>query len=184
MIQAANAAGQIAHDSSGTEAVDITTAKADALIEADLVECVLGLGPNLFYNSPMEACVVICRAQKPAERQRHVLFIDAVNEVTRERAQSSLLPEHQAHIVKAYQAPQNQVGFAHVASMDEIVANGYSLSIPRYVKHQNGTISESATDSLADVWHTWEQAGCLFWQEMEDLDDMLDGLLVKGESDG
>ncbi|MHC5732928.1 MAG: HsdM family class I SAM-dependent methyltransferase, partial [Nostoc sp.] len=23
------------------------------LVEADLVECVLGLGPNLFYNSPM-----------------------------------------------------------------------------------------------------------------------------------
>jgi type I restriction enzyme M protein len=30
-------------------------------VEADLVECVLGLGPNLFYNSPMEACVVFCR---------------------------------------------------------------------------------------------------------------------------
>ncbi|MCC7566181.1 MAG: SAM-dependent methyltransferase [Methanomicrobiaceae archaeon] len=28
------------------------------LIEADLIECVLGLGPNLFYNSPMEACPV------------------------------------------------------------------------------------------------------------------------------
>ena len=32
------------------------------LLEADTIECVLGLGPNLFYNSPMEACVVICRA--------------------------------------------------------------------------------------------------------------------------
>ena len=39
------------------------------LVESDLLECVLGLGPNLFYNSPMEACVVICRTQKPAERQ-------------------------------------------------------------------------------------------------------------------
>ena len=38
------------------------------LVEADVIECVLGLGPNLFYNSPMEACVVICRTQKPAER--------------------------------------------------------------------------------------------------------------------
>ena len=34
------------------------------LIEADLVECVLGLGPGLFYNSPMEACVIICRSRK------------------------------------------------------------------------------------------------------------------------
>jgi len=39
------------------------------LVQADLVECVLGLGPNLFYNSPMEACVVVCRTQKPPERQ-------------------------------------------------------------------------------------------------------------------
>jgi hypothetical protein len=60
------------------------------LIEADLIECVLGLGPNLFYNSPMEACVVICRTQKPKTRRGKILFINAVNEVTRERAQSFL----------------------------------------------------------------------------------------------
>ena len=51
------------------------------LVESDLLECVLGLGPNLFYNSPMEACIVICRTQKPAERRGKVLFIDAVHEV-------------------------------------------------------------------------------------------------------
>jgi type I restriction enzyme M protein len=39
------------------------------LVEADLVECVLGLGPNLFFNSPMEACVVICRARSRPERR-------------------------------------------------------------------------------------------------------------------
>jgi type I restriction enzyme M protein len=36
------------------------------LVEADWVECVLGLGPNLFYNSSMESCVVVCRSRKPA----------------------------------------------------------------------------------------------------------------------
>ena len=58
------------------------------LIEDDKLECVLGLGPNLFYNSPMEACVVICRMNKPQARRKKVLLINAVNEVTRERAQS------------------------------------------------------------------------------------------------
>ena len=48
------------------------------LIEADVVECVLGLGPNLFYNSPMEACVVICRAAKPKARKGRILFINAL----------------------------------------------------------------------------------------------------------
>ena len=53
------------------------------LIEADVIECVLGLGPNLFYNSPMEACVVICRTAKPKTRKGRILLINAVNEVTR-----------------------------------------------------------------------------------------------------
>ncbi len=44
------------------------------LVEADLVECVLGLGPNLFYNSPMEACVVVCRTKKPPKRRGKVLL--------------------------------------------------------------------------------------------------------------
>lgn len=60
------------------------------LIEHDLIECVLGLGPNLFYNSPMEACVLVCRSRKPAARRGKILFLNAVQEVTRERAQSFL----------------------------------------------------------------------------------------------
>jgi type I restriction-modification system DNA methylase subunit len=62
------------------------------LIDTDMVECVLGLGPNLFYNSPMEACVVICRTVKPKTRKGRILLINAVNEVTRERAQSLQRP--------------------------------------------------------------------------------------------
>src|SRR5262249_32429680 len=49
------------------------------LIEADVIECVLGLGPNLFYNSPMEACVVICRTAKAKDQRNKILFINAVN---------------------------------------------------------------------------------------------------------
>jgi type I restriction enzyme M protein len=33
----------------------------EKVVEHDVIDCVLGLGPNLFYNSPMEACVVVCR---------------------------------------------------------------------------------------------------------------------------
>ena len=74
------------------------------LVNADLVDCVLGLGANLFYNSPMEACVVICRNNKPAKRRGQVIFIDAVNEVTRERSMSYLKPEHQGRVADAYHA--------------------------------------------------------------------------------
>ena len=71
------------------------------MVELDWVEAVIGLGPNLFYNSPMESCIVVCNRRKPAARKGKVLFIDALNEVTRERAQSFLTPKHQAaHLEK------------------------------------------------------------------------------------
>lgn len=103
------------------------------LIEADVVECVLGLGPNLFYNSPMEACVVICRAAKPKARKGKILFINAVNEVTRERAQSFLTDAHIGRIVAAYEAFKDEPGFAAVATLADIRAKDGNLSIPLYV---------------------------------------------------
>ena len=103
------------------------------LIEADLIECVLGLGPNLFYNSPMEACVVICRTAKPKARRGKILFINAVGEVTRERAQSFLTDEHIERIVKAYKQFQDEAGFTRVTSREEIRAKDGNLSIPLYV---------------------------------------------------
>jgi type I restriction enzyme M protein len=153
------------------------------LVEADLVECVLGLGPNLFYNSPMEACVVICRSRKPAERQGQILFIDAVAEVARERAQSFLKEAHQQHILAAYQGWQDEPGFSRVASLDAIAEQGYSLSIPLYVKRTLNGNGGGPTDerSLPELWAEWEQEGREFWLEMDALVEMLDGLVSEQE---
>lgn len=145
------------------------------LVKADLVECVLGLGANLFYNSPMEACVVVCRTQKPAKRRQKILFIDAVHEVARVQAQSSLKPEHQARILHAYQTFTSEPGFATVATLEEVAAQEFSLSIPLYVRRQtNGTDTEAKT--LKQVWLDWEESGQDFWQEMDSLVKILDGI--------
>ena len=114
------------------------------LVEADAIECVLGLGPNLFYNSPMEACVVICRSVKPKARRKKILFINAVNEVTRERAQSFLTDAHIARIVAAYRDFADMPGFARVASLEDIRAKDGNLSIPLYVAPANVAEQDSA----------------------------------------
>jgi type I restriction enzyme M protein len=129
------------------------------LIEADLIECVLGLGPNLFYNSPMEACVVVCRTQKPKARRGKILFINAVNEVTRERAQSFLTDEHLQRVVRAYQDFRDEPGFTRVVPIEEIRAKDANLSIPLYVggetRAQTGASTESATTALPDTLESW-----------------------------
>jgi type I restriction enzyme M protein len=150
------------------------------LVRRDLVECVLGLGPGLFYNSPMEACVVICRTQKPKARKGKVLLIDAVNEIARERAQSFLKPENQSRILSVYKAFADDRGFAAVVDTSAIEKHDWSLSIPLYVARPNGagatTGDREATESFAEAWASWKADGEAFWRQMDDVTAMLDGL--------
>lgn len=125
------------------------------LIEMDAVECVLGLGKNLFYNSPMEACIVICRINKPIERKNKVLFINAVDEVSRERAQSFLEQSHIEHIAGIYHTFAVEEGFSFIATKEQILKNNASLSIPLYVR-KGGSVDEAQAELLLeeslDVW--------------------------------
>ena len=105
----------------------------EAMVKSDLIDSVLGLGAGLFYNSPMEAVVVTLRAHKPADRKGKVLFINAVNEVAREQAQSFLRGGHQQKILEAYRGFTDIDHFATVASFDQIAERVYSLAIPLYV---------------------------------------------------
>jgi type I restriction enzyme M protein len=153
------------------------------LIEADLLECVLGLGPGLFYNSPMEACVVICRSKKREPNKGRILFIDAVAAVARERAQSFLRPEHQGRILAAYQAFADEPGFASVATTDAVLANGGNLSIARYVKKVKPATVEGNGTSLAATWAAFDDQGHEFWPQMDALVDMLDGVVAEEADD-
>jgi len=123
------------------------------LIEADAIECVLGLGPNLLYNSPMEACVVICRTAKPKARKGRILFINAVNEVTRERAQSFLTDDPIERIVNAYEQFKDEPGFTRVAAFEKIRANDGNLSTPLYVAPtaNGGSDANPATPGKPDL---------------------------------
>ena len=126
------------------------------IIEADIVECILGLGANLFYNSPMEACVVICRTDKPKSRKGKIMLINAINEVTRERSQSFLTDDHIEHIVQAYKQFANDPGFARVVTREELRANEGNLSIPLYIAgaatgtKQDANSSGSLVNSMDD----------------------------------
>ncbi len=144
------------------------------LIEADLIECVLGLGPNLFYNSPMEACVVICRTAKPKARKNKILFINAVNEVTRERAQSFLTDDHIERIVQAYEQFKDEPGFTRVATLEEIRAKDGNLSIPLYVAPAANGASDSNSaaagrPSLSAALNGWMESAAKTRKSLQSL---------------
>lgn len=120
------------------------------MIEDDIVECVLGLGPNLFYNSPMEACVLICNMNKPKERKNKILFINAVNEVRREKTISYLDKEHRDKIEYAYLSNQDIEKFSRLVDIKEIEEKNYNLTISFYVRAKNDII----IDRIEDIENT------------------------------
>ena len=118
-------------------------------------------------------------------RGGHEIFvaqiIDAVNEVTRERAQSFLASAHQQRILAAYKTFADVPGFAKVATLAEIGGNGASLSIPLYVKRfaaAGSTDSNGDAVSLRSAWAQWQNDGRAFWQQMHALVETLDGLIA------
>lgn len=126
------------------------------MIESDCVDCVIGLGPNLFYNSPMEACLLICCMQKPTQRKGKILFINAVDEVKRDKTISTLEPQHIDKIFKAYKEYKDVECFAKVVSNKQILENGATLNISQYVSRLQ-VKSDKPSQSLPELLDEWER---------------------------
>ncbi len=124
------------------------------MIESDCVDCVIGLGANLFYNSPMEACLLICRMQKPTQRKGKILFINAVDEVKRDKTISMLEEKHIDKIFKAYKDYNDIPGFAKVVSNEQILENGATLNISQYVSRLEvkDDAPKQTLEELIEMW--------------------------------
>lgn len=139
----------------------------EKIIESDIIDCVLGLGPNLFYNSPMEACVIFCKMNKPEHKKGKILFINAVNEVTRESAQSFLKPEHIEKIHEAYEKWDDIENFSKVATIEEIKEKDYSLNIPLYIRPKGNNNGQEIT--LDEAISKWQESSTHLKESVEDL---------------
>lgn len=146
------------------------------LVEHDIIETVLGLGPNLFYNSPMEACVVVCRMKKSRKRKGKIQFINAVNEVTRERAQSFLTDAHMARIVAAYESDDDVPGLSKLVPLEEIRSQQHNLSIALYVRSasRNGNSELIDGPSLSESLENWQSSSRELRKSMDALFERLE----------
>ncbi len=104
------------------------------LLGMDLLEAVIGLGPNLFYGTGLAACILVFRQKKTKARKNKVLIVDASKEFKSGRAQNELLPEHVARIHGWVRDYADVEGIARVVTLDDIASNDHNLNIPRYVE--------------------------------------------------
>ena len=136
------------------------------MIESDFVECVIGLGPNLFYNSPMEACLLITKTKKDAKKKGKVLIINAVKEVKQEKNIAFLEDNHIEKIFNAYAKFKDDEGFCKVISIEDILEKNGSLNIAQYVSNVDSTKTNLSIDESIKEW---ESSSAMLKQSMSSL---------------
>jgi type I restriction enzyme M protein len=107
-----------------------------ALMEAGVLEAVIGLPGNLFYNTTIPACVLLCRAGRSA--QDPVLFVDGGGRFIKGANKNELSTEDVNAVLAAMTSRQDFDG-VHVeqVSPEAIAASGYDLNIGRYVRRHD-----------------------------------------------
>ena len=118
------------------------------MLEDDLIEAVVGLGPNLFYGTGIPAAVLLLNKDKPAERRGQVLIVNGDKEIVEGKNQNSLSDENLTRLFGAVQRFEDEELFCRVVSLGEIREHDHNLNLSRYVQ----TDATSATiDVKAEV---------------------------------
>jgi type I restriction enzyme M protein len=115
-----------------------------AIVEADLVECMVALPGQLFTNTQIPACIWFLTKSKAArngwrDRQRQTLFIDARNlGYMKDRVLRDFKPEDIARVAHTFHAwkrgePVDEPGYAKAATLNDIRGHDHVLAPGRYV---------------------------------------------------
>ena len=142
----------------------------EKLIEFDLVDCIIGLGKNLFYNSPMEACILICCNKKTSNKIGKILFIDAREYVTKKNTESFLTEEQIQVIANAYKQYQYKEDLCACITNNTIKENNYSLAINLYVKH-NKTVS--IQNNISELYNHWKEKSIQLDNSLKTMSELL-----------
>lgn len=105
----------------------------EQLVKTDLIDCIIGIGENLFFNASMEACILVCSKNKPVNRKNRILFIDAKSEVYKKDNMNYLDNAHIDKIQKVYHNYTEIDKFSKVITNQEISNGNWLLSIQAYI---------------------------------------------------
>lgn len=123
------------------------------LIEANYIECVISLPPNLFYGTSIAVNILTLSKHKPDTRIR---FIDASGEdfFTKGTNNNILTDEHIAHIVELFAGGEDVPHVARWVNFEEVEAQDYNLSVSSYIEAEDTREEIDITDLNARISQT------------------------------
>jgi type I restriction enzyme M protein len=105
-------------------------------VDADVIEAVILLPENLFYNTTAPGIIMIVNRDKA--HPGHILLINASGQFERGRPKNRLSDDHVGFVAETYHAWRTSESFSGVISTEDAALNDYNLSPSRYVTPESG----------------------------------------------
>ncbi len=121
-------------------------------VERDLIEAVILLPDDLFYNTTAAGIIVVLNNAKPKERKGKVLVINAGGEFEKGRPKNFLTEAAIEKIARTFHAGKNVERLAKIVKAEEIGGkNDFNLSPSRYVETAIATEHRDIQEILNDL---------------------------------
>lgn len=117
----------------------------EGLVRADLIDAIVGLPEKLFYNTGIQAVLLLLARNKPPPRRGKILFIDASTLYEPGKNQNKLAASHIEQIVGLYTQCSDVAGLAQWVELSDIERNKCNLNIQRYVAPAIAAPSDTLT---------------------------------------
>lgn len=119
-------------------------------VEQDLIDGVILLPDNLFYNTTAAGVIVVLRKNKPKDRRGKIVLVNASKEFRKGTPKNYLTEEAVGRIAAGYLTAEPAEGFVAVIGNEETARNDSNLSPSRYVTTSCGIESKSLMEAILD----------------------------------
>lgn len=120
-------------------------------VEQDLIDGVILLPENLFYNTPAAGIIIVLRKQKPKDRRGKITILNASAEFKKGQPKNYIPDENIRKIADAFNDGKDVEGFVKVITNAEAAKNDFNLSPSRYLASAATGIIRKLPDILKDL---------------------------------
>jgi type I restriction enzyme M protein len=120
-------------------------------IENDVIEGVLYLPENLFYNTTAPGIIIFLNKKKPAKLKNKIFLINAGKEFIKGDPKNYINDKQIKRIADIYNAKKETDGFSKFVGKDKLVKNDYNISPTRYIHNGSAEVYKPVEEILAEL---------------------------------
>ncbi len=120
-------------------------------VEQDLIDGVILLPGNLFYNTSAAGIIVVLSKRKPERHQGSIVLVNASQRVNKGRPKNYIPEEEIRPIAEIFLKREPVEGEVAVITREQVAKADYNLSPSRWVREVNETVQRPISEIIADM---------------------------------